>query len=121
VKLLVMDADCRLVRGLDIPNAVVWVAPLVEQAGRRYVAAARREQCNMTIWWPLARWPWLTEASFTRLDGPACGAGERCPDFSPAGAALRFGVVSESTLAAGAAAQETELGVDNWSVHVWRP
>lgn len=121
VRLLVMDADCRLVRGLDLPNVVVWVAPLVEQAGRRYVAAARREQCNMTIWWPLPRWPWLTADSFTLLDGPACGAGERCPDFTADGLPLRFGVVSESTLAAGTPAQETEHGIDNWAVHVWRP
>lgn len=121
VKLLVTDADCRLVRGLDIPNVVVWVAPLVEQAGRRYVAAARRQQCNMTLWSPLARWPWLTAASFTLVDGPACGTGERCPDFTAAGAPLRFGVVSESALAVGAPAQETEHGVDNWAVHVWRP
>lgn len=121
VRLVVMDADCRLVQGLDTVQALVWVAPLVEQAGRRYVALARREQCNMTMWWPLARWPWLTAASFTQLDGPACGTGERCPDFTTAGAVLRFGVLSESALAAGAPAQDTEHGIDNWSVHVWRP
>ncbi len=121
VRLVVMDADCRLVQGLDTAQALAWVAPLVEQAGRRYVAAARREQCNMTTWWSLPRWPWLTEASFTQLDGPACGTGERCPDFTSAGALLRFGVLSEFALATGAPAQDTEHGIDNWSVHIWRP
>lgn len=121
VRLLVMDAECRLVRGLEPPQVVVWVTPLVEQAGRRYVAAARRQQCNMTMWWSLDRWPWLSADAFTLLSGPACGAGERCPDFTPAGAPLRFGVVSESALAAGAPAQDTEHGIDNWAVHIWRP
>jgi hypothetical protein len=121
VRRLVVQADCRLVRGFDIPQVIVWVAPLVEQDGRRYVAAGQRQQCNMTAWWPLSRWPWLTVDAFTQIDGPACGAGERCPDFSAAGAPLRFGVVSEGALAVGAPAQDTEHGVDNWAVHVWRP
>lgn len=44
----------------------------------------------------------------------------QCDDVV-AGAPLRSGAVSESTLAAGALAQETAHGVDNRAVHVWRP
>ncbi len=52
---------------------------------------------------------------------PGAAAPAMQSDDVVAGAPLRSGAVSESTLAAGALAQETAHGVDNRAVHVWRP
>ncbi len=35
--------------------------------------------------------PSLRASDFVQLDGPACGSGPSCPDFSSSGAPLRFG------------------------------
>jgi len=93
---------------------------MVEQGGRRYVSS-RGRGC-------LSKWvgnfdpiPSLQASDFTQVDGPACGQGESCPDFSASGAPLRFGFERRVTLQAGAAAGSIEHGIDNWKISVWRP
>jgi hypothetical protein len=65
--------------------------------------------------------PSLQAGDFTQVDGPACGSGPPCPDFSAAGAPLRFGFERRVGLPAGLAAGSIEHGIDNWRFSVWRP
>jgi len=92
---------------------------LVEQAGRRYVSKQGRG-C-------LAAWvnnfnqiPSVAATDLVQVDGAPCNGGEACPDFSAAGAPLRFGFERRVALSAGAAAGAIEHGIDNWKVTVWR-
>jgi hypothetical protein len=60
---------------------------------------------------------------FGLVDGPACGQGESCPDFSASGAPLRFGYVSVTQLKSGLTPGTTAhfaYGVDNWGLKVWK-
>lgn len=120
VRLLTLQADCRLLQGAGSPEVLVAALPLIEQAGRRYVADGDRRSCFTPFWAPIYGLPWVTAVDFTQIDGPACGSGERCPDFTATGAPFRLGVVTESRLGAGARAQTTEQGLDNLAVQVWR-
>jgi hypothetical protein len=61
----------------------------------------------------------LAAQDFVLLDGPACGAGDSCPDFSASAAPLRFGFVRNSQALAGVAGTIAH-GIDNWKVTVWR-
>jgi hypothetical protein len=94
--------------------------PTIEQAGRRFVSS-RGRGC-------LALWvnnfspvPSLRASDFVQLDGPACGSGLSCPDFSASGAPLRFGFERRVGLLAGVPAGTIQHGIDNWKISVWRP
>lgn len=94
--------------------------PTVEQAGRRY-ASTKGRGC-------LSQWvgnfdqiPSLQATDFVQVDGPACGSGESCPDFSVGGASLRLGFERRVTLQAGVPAGSIDHGIDNWSFSIWRP
>jgi hypothetical protein len=91
---------------------------LVEQTGRRYAAAAF-SYCAGTSWSALPLQSTLEAKDFVLLDGPVCGAGESCPDFSASAAPIRFGFVRESQAKAGVAGTIVH-GIDNWKVTVWR-
>jgi hypothetical protein len=110
--------DC-IVSAASASPAVVASNLLVEQGGRRYVASGSNA-CFSTAWAPLAARMSLGAADLVLVDGPACGAGESCPDFSAGAAPLRFGYVRDVNLATGAAAGSIEHGIDNWKVTVWR-
>lgn len=90
---------------------------LIEQSGRRYLAA-RTDYCQPPTWSTTLRSS-LRAKDFVLFDGPACGAAEACPDFAASAAPLRFGYVRHSTLSFGAAGS-IEHGIDNWKVTVWR-
>ena len=91
---------------------------LLEQGGRRYFSTASRS-CSSSAW-SVAALSSLAAADFTLVDGPACTAGESCPDFSAGAAALRFGFGRRSVASASSAAGSIEHGIDNWQVTVWR-
>ena len=94
--------------------------PTIEQAGRRY--ASRRGRGCLSLWVNnFSQLPSLEAGDFVQVDGPACGNGESCPDFSAGGAPLRFGFERRVVLQAGASTGSIEHGIDNWNVSVWRP
>ena len=93
-------------------------AMLLEQAGRRYVSDPRNSFHYASVAWSVS----LASASlraqdFHLIDGPACGAGESCPDFSSAGASMRFGYWRRCV-----STTDTSFtnGIDNWKVTVWK-
>ena len=109
--------DCRRGTGSDL---LAYVAPMIEQAGRRYVATQAAVYCGSTDWttWAFAS---LEAADFRRLDGPDCGAGESCPDVSALGAPIRLGFSAGAALDSGLVPPvQTSHGIDNWAVTVWR-
>ena len=102
------------------PSFEVASYPLIEQSGRRYVSRGGRG-C-LSLWVNnFSQLPSLGAGDFVQVDGPPCGNGESCPDFSAGGAPLRFGFERRVDVVAGAAAGSIEHGIDNWNVSVWRP
>jgi predicted secreted protein len=73
--------------------------PLIEQAGRRYVS--RNGRGCLSLWLRFNPLPSLAISDFVQVDGPACGPGATCPDFSAGGAPLRFGFARRASLPTG--------------------
>ena len=93
-------------------------ALLLDQAGRRYFAAPAGSHGNLSMAWDVGQdTPSLHAEDFTLLDGPACQPGESCPDFTAAGATMRFGYWR---IASGPAGATVSHGIDNWKVTVWK-
>ena len=91
---------------------------LLEQTGRKYIANIRDNPSVIpTVWSNVGSRSSLRPADFNLIDGPACQAGESCPDFSSAGAPMRFGYWRISF---GTQGQSIAHGIDNWKVTVWR-
>jgi hypothetical protein len=110
--------DCNRVSATSSPFDVGSFAT-IEQAGRRY-ASSRGRGC-LSLWvGNFSPIPSLEASDFEQFDGPACGSGESCPDFSAGGAPLRFGFERRVTRPAGFPAGSIEHGIDNWKVNVWR-
>ena len=101
-------------------NLLSYTGPMIEQAGRRFVAANWAMYCKATTWTTVRRSS-LGAEDFELVDGPACAAGETCPDFSGSGAAIRLGLVGGTELSSGLIPPvQTSHGFDNWKVTVWR-
>ena len=99
------------------------VQPLLEQAGRRYTATSDFTTFCVSGSWESERRPSLEVGQFQLVAGPACSAGESCPDFSAAGAPLSFGYsafVSLSSASPPGATAHYAFAVDNWQVTVWK-
>ena len=92
---------------------------LIQQGARKYTTGPTIA-CSTPAWLHVATWPSLSVANFVLVDGPACGAGESCPDFSASGAPLQFGYIRDARQAASAPAASIVHGIDNWKVTVWR-
>lgn len=108
--------DCTVVaaNGLRIDSMVT-----PEQGMRRFIATIGVDGCS-TTWQPSSRYlKRITAQNFTFIDGPWCIFREPCPDFSAAGAPMRFGY-ARSTNNYGATDVSIEHGIDNWRVEVWR-
>lgn len=91
-------------------------ALLVEQGGRRY-GSLQSAPCASAAWGEPIRLLALGPEDLTLLGSEPCPAGQACPDFSAAGAPLRFGYRRLLPAQPGAAAEQ---GIDNWRVTVWR-
>jgi hypothetical protein len=96
---------------------------MIEQAGRRYVAADIRlgetsgvDSCASTSWRHMSRSSFRSQ-DFTLVDGPPCSVGESCPDFSSTGQPIRFGYQRAPL---GAPGESITHGIDNWKVTVWK-
>jgi len=97
-----------------------YTAPLIEQSGRRFIASTSAIYCGATHWSTVRRSS-LGADDFEFFDGPACAAGEPCPNFSANGAPIRLGLVGGATLSNGLPPPvQTAHGFDNWKVTVWR-
>lgn len=105
----------------SVPSGSIFTGPMLspmfEQAGRTYQPRDWRGACGSA--WSGMRVSSMKADEFSS-SGPACGANERCPDFSTTAAPLRFGFATNLALATGAPAGPAVLGVDNWKVTVWR-
>jgi hypothetical protein len=114
------------VRVIDYAEDCIALAPrdltftdsqlLLQQGARNYISAVLTDPCLAADWRPVASRASLTAADFVLLDGPACAAGEACPDFSAQALPLRFGYRRISFATPGA---EVAHGIDNWRVTVW--
>ncbi len=105
-------ADCIKTGGGETSVAI-----LLEQDGRRFSSGV--QPCTIG-WAATVAQSSLRASAFVQIDGPACVAGQTCPDFSVAGAPIRFGMATASRIAAGQPAAVFTQGVDNWNVSVWR-
>lgn len=120
---------------VDVVPAVSAVPPVVFQDGEFAL------NMSGTSWTTAPRWPtnrspraatpvpsaarqWghegayagLTARDFYQFDGPPCGTGEACPDFSAGAAPLRFGFLR---IADAWVEGPVVHGIDNWRVAVW--
>jgi hypothetical protein len=118
---------------LDCNNIAVTLAssfsnywlPTLEQGGRRFLPDRNAAATCFSPGWNTRGWLGFGAAAFKQVDGPACGTGEACPDFSSQGAPIRLGLAYTVELrsplpAAGASAPHFEQGLDNWRATVWR-
>jgi hypothetical protein len=106
--------DCIALNPSDVRGTEVKAA--LEQAGRLYESDLIGGLCLRNSW-QTVQLGGLRASDFRLVAGTACGAGESCPDFSAAGAPMRFGHVRRNSGMAGDAVQH---GIDNWRVTVWR-
>ena len=88
---------------------------LLEQAGRAYEGG--RTTCQSGAWEAAARAA-LRAEDFKLVEGPACGDGESCPDFSSSGPPMRFGFRRYTD--PSPIGTPITHAIDNWSVTVWR-
>ena len=104
----------------SIGSLAPYTAPMIEQAGRRFVPSLGVMYCFSATWAAVRRSSLMAQ-DFELVDGPACGAGELCPDFSTAGAPIRLGLVGGASLTSGLLPPvQAAHGFDNWKVTVWR-
>jgi len=117
IHLIEFTIQCRTA----MPHSWLTYGPMFEQGGRRFVPEG---VLGFAIRFSCPSNDWRSQASFLlsgRLAaGPACGAGERCPDFSASAAPLRFGFLVDATGASTGTAQKIVHSYDNWKVSVWR-
>ena len=106
--------DCIVLQGANL--ALVESSLVIEQSGRRFLSDTS-QSCIATAWGTVAKRASLAPADFRLFDGPACAAGESCPDFSASAAPLRFGYWR---IAFGTPGMTIAHGIDNWKVTVWR-
>lgn len=90
---------------------------VLEQGSRRYVWHDATP-CTSANWTAGLGRGILLAKDFVIVAGPACGADERCPDFSATALPLRFG---HRRIAYGTSGNTIAHGIDNWRVTVWRP
>ena len=107
--------------GIDLtgsPLAATQSALVLVQSGRTYVANARFDPTvNLPTSWSAAESRGsLLARDFGLIDGPACQAGESCPDFSALGQPMQLGYWRISF---GTQGDVIAHGIDNWKVTVW--
>ena len=104
----------------------------LEQDGRRYAAYNVDGQlatglcggaANSGFAWTSEEPPSFARTDFVLVDGPPCGAGQSCPDFSATAAPLQLGFASEVETGAPTPANPVahfEYSIDNWKITIWR-
>ena len=112
-------AECR---GLSGDGVRMSVRPLLRQGARTYAGDFVYEQeCGAPGWnFDSGRGSMVASNFDQILNGPPCGAGETCPDFSAAGAPITFGMYTVNDYVDPGPTGIASQGVDNWRVGVWR-
>jgi hypothetical protein len=112
--------DC-IATGEATTTAYIDTLPMLAQGGRRYVASdAWRYDCQgLAQWAAAAARQALTAQDFRLVSGPACGAGESCPDFGAGGAPISFGYAHRMELNGQTPPGVRSRGIDNWTLTVW--
>ena len=106
--------DCIALQNSQTTNTVSNL--VIEQGGRRYLSNTNGD-CVLSTWSAVASRASLGVTDFRLFDGPACNAGESCPNFSSSASPMRFGYWR---IAFGAPGDVVAHGIDNWKVTVWR-
>jgi len=126
VYLIEFSLDCNNIAvARDASFSNYWL-PTLEQGGRRFLPDRNAGASCFSPGWFTRGWTGLGASAFKLVDGPACGAGETCPDFSGQGLPLRLGLAYNVELraplpaASAASAPHFEQGLDNFKVQVWR-
>ena len=114
VKVIDHAQACGLLAPSELHSTEISLA--IEQAGRRYVANTGSD-CGLALWAGRAGRASLAATDFRLFDGPPCGSGESCPDFTSSGTPMRFGYFDVVYSGPGVPVVH---GVDNWQVTVWR-
>lgn len=108
--------DCLV----KVRTGSVIARAMIEQNGRRFLAGDSFCSATSDNW---EKYSGLSfgAGSFVLSDGPSCGTGESCPDFSAGGAPIRFGFATQDRVTSSSALPSTlTMGIDNWRVTVWR-
>ena len=114
------DIDCKAL-GDSTSNAVIWTMPLIEQDGRRFVAAESRwSTCSSDTWVPVLTRAAIGTDEFQKVSGPDCATGVACPDFGPGGTTMRLGYAHFTSASTAASPGTRSRGVDNWRLTIWR-
>ncbi len=100
--------DCILLQDSDLVYASSDL--IVQQGARRYVGVHFGGDCTTDVWNASPSRAGLAAADFALIDGPACGTGESCPDFSAQAAAMTFGF---RRIAWGTGGDVIAHGIDN--------
>jgi hypothetical protein len=112
--------DCKLLGASPYASLPPFTTTLMlEQGARRYLVTPAID-CGVAVWATAKGQTSLVPSDFVLSSGPACAAGESCPDFSASAAPLRFGYARASAAPASAASAAIDHGIDNWKVTVWR-
>lgn len=127
VYLIEFSLDCLNIALAKAPtNFTNFWLPLIEQGGRRFSPDRNAGATCFSPGWNTRGWYGFDATQFQLVDGPACGAGETCPDFSSRGLPMRLGLAYNMEIrtplpALGAAsAPHFEQGLDNFKATVWR-
>lgn len=100
------------------------VIPMIRQGGRRFIANFQgwdwRTLCVSSSWSDSLVVAGLRSDDFTLADGPACGPGEVCPDFSAQGEPMRMGLSTGVDATSASSAGTIAQGIDNWKLTIWR-
>ena len=126
IYLIEFSLDCNnLAVALDASFSNYWL-PALEQGGRRFLPDRNAGATCFSPGWTTRGWLGFGAAVFKQVDGPACGEGEACPDFSSQGTPIRLGLAytvelrSPLPAATAASAPHYDQGLDNWKATVWR-
>lgn len=126
VYLIEFGLDCNNIAVARDPSYSNYWLPTLEQGGRRFLPDRNAGASCFSPGWFTRGWTGFAASAFKLVDGPACGAGETCPDFSSQGLPLRLGLAYSVELRAplpaapAASAPHFEQGLDNFKVLVWR-
>ena len=115
--------DCNNIAVARDPYYVNYWLPTLEQSGRRFLPDRNAGASCFSPGWNTRGWLGFEALGFKLVDGPACGAGEACPDFSATGLPIRLGLAYNVELRAvslSASAPHFEQGFDNFKATVWR-
>ncbi len=112
-------AECKVLAGY---GARMSVGPLLRQGARTYAGHwLYAQNCEEPDWTFDASRGSIVASNFAQiLDGPPCGAGETCPNFSASGAPITFGMYTVNDYVDPGPTGVASHGVDNWRVDVWR-